>query len=454
MKGAVAFAAGLLFALGLGIGGMTQPSKVIGFLDVAGDWDPSLAFVMGGALLVYAIVARLALARPAPMLETKFFVPTRRDIDRPLVLGAVLFGAGWGLAGYCPGPALVSLASGRAAVIVFVAAMLLGMWIEQRWMARRVRSRPLEAAAAASLLALLLLVPAARAAGPTHDAGSGNVRDDMLVTTEWLAAHLDQPGLVVLHTAKTRDGYDRGHVPGARFVAFGEVAAARGGVPNELPPLTELTALVRRVGINGEPAERIVVYGEDEGLEAARVYFALDYLGLAGRAALLDGQWAAWQSEQRPGTTEVPAVVPSNVVPRPEPGRIVALNEVADLSWAAASLPAAPVALIDARPAAQYTGDEATEGVPRPGHIPGAANVFWKDNLQSGPVPRLRPPDELRALYANAGVAPGDVAVSYCRTGGQAAHTYFVLSYLGYDVRLYDGSFAEWSAAPGTEVAR
>lgn len=142
MKGAVAFAAGLLFALGLGIGGMTQPAKVIGFLDVAGDWDPSLAFVMGGALLVYAVVARLALARPAPLLESKFFVPTRRDIDRPLVIGAVLFGAGWGLAGYCPGPALVSLGSGRASVLVFVAAMLLGMWIEQRWMARRARSRP------------------------------------------------------------------------------------------------------------------------------------------------------------------------------------------------------------------------------------------------------------------------------------------------------------------------
>jgi len=150
VKNVVAFAAGLLFALGLGIGGMTQPAKVIGFLDVAGDWDPSLAFVMGGALLVYAIVARLALSRPAPFLEAKFFVPTRRDIDRPLVVGATLFGAGWGLAGYCPGPALVSLASGRAPVLVFVVAMLLGMWIEQRWMARRAAARSLRASAAAS----------------------------------------------------------------------------------------------------------------------------------------------------------------------------------------------------------------------------------------------------------------------------------------------------------------
>jgi hypothetical protein len=148
VRGAVAFAAGLLFALGLGIGGMTQPSKVIGFLDVAGDWDPSLAFVMGGALLVYATIARLVLARPRPLLEAKFFVPTRRDLDPPLVVGAVLFGAGWGLAGYCPGPALVSLASGRASVVVFVAAMVLGMWIEQRFRAHRAEPR-LRAGAAA-----------------------------------------------------------------------------------------------------------------------------------------------------------------------------------------------------------------------------------------------------------------------------------------------------------------
>lgn len=132
MRGFVAFASGLLFALGLGVGGMTKPAKVIGFLDVAGDWDPSLAFVMGGALLVYGLVARLALARPHPLFDDRFHVPTRRDIDRRLVLGAVLFGAGWGLAGYCPGPALVSLASGRGAVVAFVAAMLAGMWLETR----------------------------------------------------------------------------------------------------------------------------------------------------------------------------------------------------------------------------------------------------------------------------------------------------------------------------------
>lgn len=147
MRGLCAFVAGLLFALGLGVGGMTQPSKVVGFLDVAGDWDPSLAFVMGGALLVYFFVGRVALARPRPLFDDTFHVPTRRDVDGRLVLGSVLFGAGWGLAGYCPGPALVSLASGRATVVVFVGAMLAGMWIFQRWHARGLPAQLLPATA-------------------------------------------------------------------------------------------------------------------------------------------------------------------------------------------------------------------------------------------------------------------------------------------------------------------
>lgn len=133
MRGLVAFASGLLFAFGLGIGGMTEPAKVVGFLDVAGDWDPSLALVMGGALLVYSIVARIALQQPRPLLDETFHVTTRRDVDRRLVIGSMLFGVGWGIAGYCPGPAVVSLASGDTSVLVFVVAMLAGMWGFQRW---------------------------------------------------------------------------------------------------------------------------------------------------------------------------------------------------------------------------------------------------------------------------------------------------------------------------------
>lgn len=121
-------ACGVLFSLGLGISGMTQPQKVTGFLNILGDWDPSLLFVMVGALLVYFVSHMLVLRREAPLFGSRFALPGRSDIDRPLVLGAALFGTGWGLIGFCPGPALAALITGHQAVIIFVLAMTVGMY--------------------------------------------------------------------------------------------------------------------------------------------------------------------------------------------------------------------------------------------------------------------------------------------------------------------------------------
>jgi uncharacterized membrane protein YedE/YeeE len=124
-----AFVSGLLFAIGLGVGGMTQPAKVTAFLDFVGDWDPSLAFVMIGAIAVYAPLYRLIRRLPTPLLSSTFTLPTRTDIDRRLLGGAALFGVGWGLGGFCPGPALTSLAAGEPEVLIFVASMLTGMYL-------------------------------------------------------------------------------------------------------------------------------------------------------------------------------------------------------------------------------------------------------------------------------------------------------------------------------------
>lgn len=132
-----AFVAGVLFAVGLAVGGMTDPNKVIGFLDVAGHWDPSLAFVMGGAVLVYAPLFRLVTRRPAPLFDPSFHLPTRRNIDARLVVGACGFGIGWGLAGYCPGPALVSIMSLGTGALVFAGSMLVGMAVFAAWEGRR-----------------------------------------------------------------------------------------------------------------------------------------------------------------------------------------------------------------------------------------------------------------------------------------------------------------------------
>jgi uncharacterized membrane protein YedE/YeeE len=127
MQRAVAGLCGVVFGAGLSLSGMTNPEKVTAFLDVSGAWDPTLAFVMGGALAVSAVAFALARRRVRPWLAETFAIPTRRDIDRPLVLGAALFGVGWGLAGLCPGPALANLWRGSASIHVFVAAMLAGM---------------------------------------------------------------------------------------------------------------------------------------------------------------------------------------------------------------------------------------------------------------------------------------------------------------------------------------
>jgi hypothetical protein len=121
------FAVGLLFGIGLMFSGMTDPSKVIGFLDLFGSWDPSLALVMGGAIMVGFFAFTVAKKRTTTFLGGVLRFPTNTDIDKKLVIGSLMFGTGWGLAGFCPGPALVSMADGQPKALVFVVAMLVGM---------------------------------------------------------------------------------------------------------------------------------------------------------------------------------------------------------------------------------------------------------------------------------------------------------------------------------------
>ncbi len=138
MRGLVAFLAGLLFAVGLGLSGMTQPAKVLGFLDFLGTWDPSLALVMVGAIGTHWTFLRLTRHWSRPVWGAEFAPPARRTIDRRLLTGAAIFGAGWGLAGYCPGPAIVSVVAGPE-VVVLVLAMLIGVLLHE--VQQRVASR-------------------------------------------------------------------------------------------------------------------------------------------------------------------------------------------------------------------------------------------------------------------------------------------------------------------------
>ncbi|WP_458072139.1 DUF6691 family protein [Rhodanobacter sp. BL-MT-08] len=132
MKIIVALVAGLLFGLGLSLGGMTQPAVVLGFLDVFGAWNPRLIFVMGAAVLTTGIGYRWVLRRKKPLLDATFHVPTARHLDRRLLGGAALFGTGWGVAGYCPGPALASIGALSPSLLLLVGSMLAGWWIASK----------------------------------------------------------------------------------------------------------------------------------------------------------------------------------------------------------------------------------------------------------------------------------------------------------------------------------
>jgi uncharacterized protein len=127
MRLAASFVAGVVFALGLGISGLTHPERIIAFLDVTGAWDPTLAFVMAAAVATHATLSVRIRRRAAPMLAARFTVPTRRDLDAGLLVGSAMFGVGWGLGGFCPGPAIVALVSNTPAVFAFVASMVVGM---------------------------------------------------------------------------------------------------------------------------------------------------------------------------------------------------------------------------------------------------------------------------------------------------------------------------------------
>jgi len=150
MQALASFLCGLIFGSGLMISGMTQPAKVLGFLDVFGHWDPTLAFVMAGALAISSVGYALARRQIRPVIAAQHFWPKRTDIDRSLVVGSMLFGIGWGLAGLCPGPALENLASLSPRVFIFIMAMIAGMSVLDLWQRRVPSTIAIENAALAN----------------------------------------------------------------------------------------------------------------------------------------------------------------------------------------------------------------------------------------------------------------------------------------------------------------
>ncbi len=272
------------------------------------------------------------------------------------------------------------------------------------------------------------------------------VRSEMLVTTDWLAKHLTDKNLCVLHVAREQKAYDEGHISGARFVVMSDILATRDGIANELPPVEKLQKMFETLGIGDQG--RIILYGDSNGLAAARMFFTLDYLGHGDRAALLDGGLEKWKAENRPLETQAIDPQPAKFTPRVQTNVVAMLDAMRDFSKAATNAGDSGIAIIDARPEDQYIGSTNA----RSGHISGAANLYWMKHLTSTSDLTMRPATELKTLYETLGLKPNQKVITYCNTGIQASQTYFTLKYLGYDVKMYDGSFSEWSKAENAPV--
>jgi thiosulfate/3-mercaptopyruvate sulfurtransferase len=266
-------------------------------------------------------------------------------------------------------------------------------------------------------------------------------RDSLLIDSAALASRLDAPDTVVLHVGDPAT-YAAGHIPGARLLPQGGLAAPRSSDPAalilELPSADLLRQQLQALGI--ARSSRIVVYfGEDEFPQATRVLYTLDAAGWGERVALLDGGLPEWQRRGREVTAQAPDIVTTTLPAiRLEP-------RSADASFIQASTGKPKVVVLDARAPQFYSGAETSrfQSTTRAGHLPGARSVPF--TAVASPALRIKPQDELTKLFADAGAKPGDKVVVYCHVGQQASAVQFAARLAGLDAVVYDGSFQEWA---------
>ena len=256
----------------------------------------------------------------------------------------------------------------------------------------------------------------------------------VLVSAEWLADHLEDPSLVLLHVGMPTARSASAFIPGARFLNYQEIAQMRDGLIAEIPPVDELIDAFERAGVSNDAL--VIVYGSPGHLPA-RVYMTLDYLGHGDQTAVLDGGLEAWKAEDRP-------VVRSPV----EPARATFTPAIQDdvlvtAEWVSDRLDDRYVTLIDSRPENEYTGARVPR-TGRPGHIPGAYNLYWEDLIVSSENPVLKSLTEVQTRFSESGADGLGTVVSYCYIGMRASYTYLISKHLGFEARFYDGSWNEW----------
>lgn len=267
--------------------------------------------------------------------------------------------------------------------------------------------------------------------------------DHMLVSTSWLAEHAKDADLVVLHVGNKAQ-YDSGHVAGSRLVTLAELSLPQveGGLTLQMGTPEQLTAWAQRNGISNR--SRVVLVPHDENLQSAtRAFIALAYLGAFEHTSLLNGSYKAWKSEARAVSTSTPAPTTSSIYSPTIHAEVIATLAQVE----AVTKDSGRTNLIDARLPRFYNGDGG--GYPRPGHIPTAVNVPLNTVSTNG---FMKPASELKTLLAQSGVKGDKPVITYCHIGQQATVLWFVATMLGYDVKMFDGSFQEWSGTPRLPV--
>ena len=286
----------------------------------------------------------------------------------------------------------------------------------------------------------LLLVPLlginSNAQEKTANSLASAQHEPLLVTVDWLGGHLSDPSLVLLQIGEKKD-YDKGHIPGAQFLEYESISTPHGqGLMLELPPVEQLVSVFERLGVSNR-SHVILYFGTNWMTPTTRVYWTLDYLGLGDRTSILNGGLVAWQATHHPVSTEIKQSAKGSITPAPRK------EIVADAEWVSSHLQQAGITIIDARTHEFYNGSQ-SDGNPRSGHIPGAANLSYLDVVDQDNN-KFKSQDALKELFRAAGLKPGNQMVSYCHIGQRATILYFTAKMLGYDAKMYDGSWEDWS---------
>ena len=295
--------------------------------------------------------------------------------------------------------------------------------------------------------ALALAAGAALLAGgdaQAQDTGFQTNPVDPLVEPAWLMENLENPDVVVIHAGQR--GFAEGHIPGARVLDLGAIAwDGAEGWRVEFREVDEIVEAFRAAGVHQD--SEVVIYGPSM-TTTARVWVTFDYLGLGDHAFVLNGGLQGW--------TDAGGALESGEAETPEPGNLTAENVVdfrVSAEWIADRLDDESVALLDARPDDEYTGDDGgMGGMARPGHIPGAAQLYWEELMTAENTFQFRTSAEIENILTRHGAGPDKTNVSYCMIGLRASVDYMAARMMGWNVRFYDGSWHDWGTRDDVPV--